>query len=68
LKKGGGTHHVCYAVEDIDAACADLRRHGMSLIRTPVSAAAFRGRRIAWLMGRDRMLTELVEEGPVGEV
>jgi len=68
LKRGAGTHHVCYATADIDKACADLRGHGMSLIRAPINATAFQGRRIAWLMGRDRALTELVEEGPEGEV
>jgi methylmalonyl-CoA/ethylmalonyl-CoA epimerase len=68
LKKGGGVHHVCFAVADIDAACAHLRSNGMSLVRAPASAPAFRGRRIAWLMAQDRALTELVEEGPAGEI
>ncbi len=66
LEKGGGWHHVCYAVEDIEAACTDLRRQGMFLIQLPVAAVAFPGRRVAWLMGRDRALTELVERGPDG--
>lgn len=68
LSKGGGVHHVCYAAADIDAACDDLRRKGMSLVRAPIRAVVFQGRRIAWLMGRDRALTELVEEGPDGEI
>ena len=68
VNKSGGVHHVCYAVVDIDASCADLRRKGMSLVRAPETAVAFQGRRIAWLMGRDRALIELVEEGPDGEV
>ena len=61
LAKGGGINHVCYGTDDIDAACSDLRERGMFLIQEPVEAAAFPGRRIAWLMGRDRTLTELVE-------
>jgi len=68
LNKGGGVHHVCYAASDIDAACAELGKNGMSLVRSPVSAVAFHGRRIAWLMGRDRALIELVEEGPDGGI
>lgn len=66
--RGGGIHHVCYATADIDAACVNLRRNGMSLVRAPAPAVAFHGRRIAWLMDRGRVLTELVEEGPAGEV
>jgi len=68
LGKGGGLHHLCYSTDDIDSACADLRSKGMTLIRRPVEAVAFQGRRIAWLMGRDRMLVELVERGPEGEL
>jgi methylmalonyl-CoA/ethylmalonyl-CoA epimerase len=66
LSKGGGLHHLCYSVDDIDAACAELRSKGMTLVRPPVGAVAFQGRRIAWLMGRDRILVELVERDPEG--
>jgi methylmalonyl-CoA/ethylmalonyl-CoA epimerase len=67
-KNGESLHHLCYSTENIEAACAGLRKQGLTLVRAPVSAVAFRGRRIAWLMGRDRMLTELVEKGPAGEI
>lgn len=65
--KGGGLNHVCYAVHDIDGACATLRDEGMFLVHAPVPAVSFQGRRIAWLMGKDRILVELVERGPDGE-
>jgi methylmalonyl-CoA/ethylmalonyl-CoA epimerase len=68
LSKGEGIHHLCYATQDSDSTCADLRAKGMSLVRAPVSAVAFGGRRIAWLMGRDRILTELVEAGSGVEI
>jgi methylmalonyl-CoA/ethylmalonyl-CoA epimerase len=64
LEKGGGLHHLCYATEDIEGSCADLRGHGLFLIHAPEPATAFGGRRIAWLMGKDRVLVELVERGP----
>ncbi len=66
LNKGGGLHHLCYSTDDIDSACASLRGDGMTLVRPPVAAVAFKGRRIAWLMGRDRILVELVERDPEG--
>jgi len=67
LEKGGGLNHVCYAVDDIDAACQTLRNEGLFLVHAPVPAVSFKGRRIAWLMGKDRLLVELVERGPEGE-
>ncbi len=63
LAKGQPLHHLCYSTGDIEAACEELRRRGMTLICPPAPAVAFQERRIAWLMGRDRGLTELVEAG-----
>jgi methylmalonyl-CoA/ethylmalonyl-CoA epimerase len=63
LKRGGGLNHLCYAAADIVATCRRLREGGMVVIQEPVPAAAFPGRRIAWLMGVAGLLTELVEEG-----
>lgn len=61
LKKGAGLHHLCYNADDLEADCRRLRASGMVLLQSPVPAAAFPGRRIAWLMGRDRIPVELVE-------
>lgn len=63
LKRGGGLNHLCYATDDIDEACRALRGEGMFVIHEPVPAVAFPGRRIAWLLGGQRVLVELVEEG-----
>jgi methylmalonyl-CoA/ethylmalonyl-CoA epimerase len=68
LTASRGIHHLCYATNDIEGACADLRAKGMTLVRAPAQAIAFHGRRVAWLMDRTRILTELVEEGPDGEL
>ena len=56
-------HHICYSTEDIEAACRDLQSEGMTLIRSPVEAIAFGGRRVAWLMAKDRLLVEVLEAG-----
>ncbi len=61
--KGGGLNHLCYATEDIEAECARLRAAGLLLVAPPVSSVAFGGRRIAWLMGKNQVLFELVERG-----
>jgi methylmalonyl-CoA/ethylmalonyl-CoA epimerase len=68
LKKGGGVNHVCYATDDILLACRQLEESGMFVIQAPLLAVAFPGRRIAWLMGNDKALTELVEQSPEGRL
>lgn len=47
-KKGPGIHHICFAVDDIEAALAHLKERGYRLIHeTPVAGAG--GRRVAFL-------------------
>lgn len=60
----GGTHHVCYQVEDIEGACVRLREQSMLVIAEPVASVAFGGRPIAWLVDGAGMLVELVQSGP----
>ena len=61
LNSGGGLNHLCYAVENLDATLEDLRRKGCLVASPPKPAAAFSGRRVAFLYTRDRELMELVE-------
>ena len=68
VRKGGGINHLCHSTPDIEAACRLLVEQGMVIIQEPVPAVAFGGRRVAWLAGDDRVLTELVERpAPIGE-
>ena len=68
LDKGGGLNHLCFATDDVESACRKLRAQGLFELCPPVSAAAFPGRRIAWLMGKDRIPVELVERGGPDEL
>jgi len=68
VAKGGGLNHVCYSVDDIEAACRELAGRGMFAIAEPVPAVAFGGRRIAWLIGKGVCLTEVVERGGEGDL
>jgi methylmalonyl-CoA/ethylmalonyl-CoA epimerase len=67
VRKGGGINHVCHATPDIEVACQTLQQQGMIVVREPTPAVAFGGLRIAWLMGDDRVLTELVEIGTLAD-
>jgi methylmalonyl-CoA/ethylmalonyl-CoA epimerase len=68
VKQGGGLHHLCYSVSDIESATQELRSKQMAVLCEPVPAVAFPGRKIAWLMGRDRLPIELVEGGVPGQL
>jgi methylmalonyl-CoA/ethylmalonyl-CoA epimerase len=63
LAKGAGLHHICYEADDLAAALAHFRAAGFMIIMEPVAATAFPGRRIAWVMDRQRLLIELLETG-----
>lgn len=60
-EKGGGLHHLCYEVEDLDLTLQEMRRAGSLLAKPPKPAAAFGGRRIAWLLTSEKLLLELLE-------
>jgi methylmalonyl-CoA/ethylmalonyl-CoA epimerase len=60
-QKGGGIHHVCYEVDDLDGWVERAKRDGMLLVAAAVPAPAFDGRRIAWMYSRDRLLVEYLE-------
>ena len=61
LARKGGLHHVCYEVEDLEAQLAFCKSAGSSLVRKPVPAVAFGGRRIAWVLTKSRLLVEYLE-------
>lgn len=60
-QRGGGLHHVCYEVDDLDGWVEHSKRQGMLLVAAPVPAPAFAGRRIAWMYSQDRLLVEYLE-------
>lgn len=61
LAKGIGAYHVCYEVDDIDAALAHARAHRCQIVNAPAPAVAFDGRRIAWFYMPSRQLVEVLE-------
>jgi len=61
LERGGGLHHLCYEVEELQSHLAFCKSVGTIIIRPPVPAVAFGGRRIAWAVTRKRLLLEFLE-------
>ena len=63
-KRGEGIHHICFAVENIEAALKDLAAKGFRLIHSaPVTGAG--GKRVAFLHPEagHGVLIELAEKG-----
>ncbi len=61
LEKGGGQHHLCYEVNDIEKALAEFKSRKASIVQRPCPAVAFEGRRIAWFITPERLVVELLE-------
>jgi methylmalonyl-CoA/ethylmalonyl-CoA epimerase len=61
LQRGGGLHHLCYEVKDLDSQLRFCKAVGTRIIRPPVPAVAFGGRRIAWGITKKRLLMEFLE-------
>lgn len=62
-ERGGGLHHLCYEVQDIEQSLAVFKSRGAMIVKRPLPAVAFEGRRIAWILTAERLLVELLEEG-----
>lgn len=61
VAKGGGLHHVCFEVDSLDAQLAQSRAAGCLVVKNPLPAVAFGGRRIAWVYTRQKLLVEYLE-------
>jgi methylmalonyl-CoA/ethylmalonyl-CoA epimerase len=68
LQKGGGLHHLCYEVEDLDAHLIAMRLDGSVIVRRALPAIAFENRRIAWALTRQKLLLEFLERGKLSGV
>ena len=49
VRKGGGLHHVCFKVDDVETACADLAAKGARVLAQPQPGEAFDDHLIAFL-------------------
>jgi methylmalonyl-CoA/ethylmalonyl-CoA epimerase len=65
LNRGGGLHHLCFEVDDIDRQLSQMKMQKAMLLRRPQPAVAFGGRRIAWMLTREKLLIEYLERGQV---
>ena len=62
-RAGGGPYHICYSVEDLDAAVGWLREKRCRLVKR-FDQPAYGHRRFAYLLTPERQLFELCEPDP----
>lgn len=62
-ERGGGLHHLCYEVQDLERALLTFKSRGAMIAKRPFPAVAFDGRRIAWIVTAEKLLVELLEAG-----
>ena len=61
LSRGGGLHHICYEVDALEPQLAESRSRGCLIVKEPLPAVAFAGRRIAWVYTPHKLLVEYLE-------
>jgi methylmalonyl-CoA/ethylmalonyl-CoA epimerase len=61
LTAGGGLHHICLEVSDLRAHIQVSQAAGCTLVRVPLPAVAFGGRKIAWITTSAGQLIELLQ-------
>ena len=60
-KVGVSPYHFCYVVENLEDACAELRKQKYIMVSKPAEAVAFCGSRVCFLFNKNVGLIELVE-------
>ena len=61
LKRGGGLHHLCYEIDSLEDQLTLSRAQGGLVVRPPLPAVAFGGRRITWVYTKHKLLVEYLE-------
>jgi methylmalonyl-CoA/ethylmalonyl-CoA epimerase len=61
LNAGGGLHHVCYEVADLEQQLNGLPPSETLIVREPLPAVAFGGRLISWVRTRKGLLIEYLQ-------
>lgn len=71
-KKGGGLHHLCFEVDDIEKTSRELVQKGFPMVTQPMECPAYdenlkrtchKATKISFFRISDRILIELIEKG-----
>jgi methylmalonyl-CoA/ethylmalonyl-CoA epimerase len=71
-QRGGGLHHLCFEVDDIEETTEALRKRGLKMVRPPVECVGYdrsfglggtKPTRIAFFLLANKLLIELLQKG-----
>ena len=63
LKKGGGYHHLCFEVDNLNEEMKRFKTQGALILGKPVPSVGHEGKLTLWIYTAKRELVELVEAG-----
>ena len=61
VNRGGGFHHLCFRVENMEAQLKDLKGKGLLTLVPPQPGEAFNNHDIAFLLARYGLNLELID-------
>ena len=61
VNKGGGFHHLCFRVEDMDKQISELKENGLLMLVPPQPGEAFNNHDIAFMLARNGLNVELID-------
>ena len=61
VNRGGGFHHLCFRVEDMDKQINDLKGKGLLMLVPPQPGEAFNNHDIAFMLARFGLNVELID-------
>ncbi|MBP1665678.1 MAG: methylmalonyl-CoA epimerase [Bacteroidetes bacterium] len=61
VNRGGGFHHLCFRVEDMDKQISLLKGKGLLMLVPPQPGEAFNNHDIAFMLARNGLNVELID-------
>jgi methylmalonyl-CoA/ethylmalonyl-CoA epimerase len=61
VNKGGGFHHLCFRVENLDEQISELKEKGLLMLVPPQPGEAFNNHDIAFMLARYGLNVELID-------
>lgn len=61
VNRGGGFHHLCFRVDDMEGQLEDLKEKGLLTLVQPQPGEAFNNHNIAFLLARYGLNIELID-------
>ncbi len=61
VSRGGGFHHLCFRVDNMDEQISELKEKGLLMLVPPQSGEAFNNHNIAFMLARYGLNVELID-------